>query len=830
MRGAQFVDPSALARIRNLELLARTVVDGFINGLHRAPHLGFSLDFAEHRGYEPGDDLRRVDWRVFARTDRYYVKQFEADSNANLVVALDVSSSMRYGSRRRHEARLRALPRRVAAVLLAPAARPRRPGHLRRREVREYVPPSARHLEFGLYALDRVAEGRPGALAAPLLRLTERLVRRGIVVVISDLYDEPEAIANAVRPLRYRGHDVIVFHVLDPAEIDFPFTEAASFEDLETGARMPIVPASVREQYQALVRQHTEALGRLFTDSRIDYALFNTVGAARPRAVPLPVGARAPEPGPLMSFLAPALLAGLLAIAIPIVVHLVQRERRTTQAFPSLMFLRRIPNQSVRRRAIRHWPLLALRILAFVLIALAFARPLLTAGGATVGGGAAARATWWCCSTGRRAWATAITGPARRTRRGASCGSSGPVDGGAVVFFAADVEVAARSDAGAGRARWSPPSTGRARARASRGSARRCARRPACWSRSSAPRREVVLDLRLPEVGLGPGAGHQAARRRDAHDDFGCRSACRQRGGRGLDARAGRPAPKGVLVTAAARVANYGAQPVTDREVTLEVDGHRVGAARVSVGAGRDGHRRRSRRSSWAAATPGVTARMAPDALPADDTFHALVTVGGQVPVLILESSNPAPDASLYLARALDVAAAPGFAARIVRADRVTPEEIAGAAVIVLNDTPPPAGAAGRALASAVHDGAGLLVVLGERSTWTDANFDLLPGKLGAPIDRSGTSGGTLGYIDFSHPAFEIFRSPRSGDLTAARIFRYRALSAPSKVLAQVRRWGGGGGGAEGGPRHASWRGRPRSTATGTTCRSSRCSCRSCTS
>jgi len=99
MRGAQFVDPSALARIRNLELLARTVVDGFINGLHRAPHLGFSLDFAEHRGYEPGDDLRRVDWRVFARTDRYYVKQFEADSNANLVVALDISPSMRYGSR-----------------------------------------------------------------------------------------------------------------------------------------------------------------------------------------------------------------------------------------------------------------------------------------------------------------------------------------------------------------------------------------------------------------------------------------------------------------------------------------------------------------------------------------------------------------------------------------------------------------------------------------------------------------------------------------------------------------------------------------------------------
>jgi hypothetical protein len=143
------------------------------------------------------------------------------------------------------------------------------------------------------------------------------------------------------------------------------------------------------------------------------------------------------------------------------------------------------------------------------------------------------------------------------------------------------------------------------------------------------------------------------------------------------------------------------------------------------------------------------------------------------------------PDASLYLARALEVAAAPGFAARIVRADRVTAEEMAGAAVVVLNDTPPPSGAAGRGLASAVRDGAGLLVVLGERSSWPGADLDLLPGTLGAPIDRSGTTGGTLGYIDLSHPAFEIFRSPRSGDLTAAHIFRYRTLSAPSKVLAR---------------------------------------------
>ena len=275
MRGAQFVDPAALARIRNLELLARTVVDGFINGLHRAPHLGFSLDFAEHRGYEPGDDLRRVDWRVFARTDRFYVKQFEADSNANVVVALDVSSSMRFAS-----GGITKLDygRYLAASLLYFSHQQRdRVGLVTfDEEVVEFVPPSARHLEFGLYALDRVGAGRPGALADPLRRLTERLVRRGIVVVISDFYDEPEAVAKAVRPLRHRGHDVIVFHVLDRAELEFPFDEVARFEDLETGDQLSIVPSALREQYRGLIREHTESLGRLFTDSRIDYSLFDT--------------------------------------------------------------------------------------------------------------------------------------------------------------------------------------------------------------------------------------------------------------------------------------------------------------------------------------------------------------------------------------------------------------------------------------------------------------------------------------------------------------------------------------------------------------------------
>lgn len=275
MIGARFIDSKALARLSSLELVARSVVDGFINGLHRAPHLGFSLDFAEHRGYEPGDDLRRVDWRLFARTDRFYVKQFEADSNANLVVLLDVSASMRFG-----RAGLSKIDygRYLAASLLYFS-------HLQRdrvglvtfdREVIAYVPPSARHLEFALFALDRVDAGREGRLAAPLLTATERLRRRGIAVIISDLYEEPDRVAAAIRPLRFRGHDVIVFHLLDPSERDFPFDEASSFEDLESGERLPVVPDALRAEYQDLVRRHVEALGRVLVDSRIDYALFDT--------------------------------------------------------------------------------------------------------------------------------------------------------------------------------------------------------------------------------------------------------------------------------------------------------------------------------------------------------------------------------------------------------------------------------------------------------------------------------------------------------------------------------------------------------------------------
>jgi uncharacterized protein (DUF58 family) len=273
--GAGFVDPKVLTRIDNLELVAKTVVDGFINGLHRSPYLGLSLDFAEHRPYMPGDDIRRIDWRLYARTDRYYVKEYEADTNANFMALLDVSRSMEYGSK--GISKLDYGKYLAASLAYFSSEQRDRVGLITfDNDIVDYVPPSAKHLEVVLHTLDRATPHRPGELLPPLRKIGESLRRRGIVVLISDFYEDPEAVFDAVKPLKFRGHDVLVFHLLDPAEIEFPFDEAASFEDLETGERMPIVPETQRARYRELIQGHIAKLHKLFTDARIDYGLFDT--------------------------------------------------------------------------------------------------------------------------------------------------------------------------------------------------------------------------------------------------------------------------------------------------------------------------------------------------------------------------------------------------------------------------------------------------------------------------------------------------------------------------------------------------------------------------
>ncbi|HEY6220164.1 MAG TPA: DUF58 domain-containing protein [Gemmatimonadaceae bacterium] len=291
--GAHLIDPTVLARIGNLELLARSVVDGFINGLHRAPHLGSSTDFAEHRQYMPGDDIRRIDWRLYARTDRYFIKQYEADTNTNFSVILDVSRSMRYGASEelKRVSKLEYGAFLAACLTYFSSLQRDRVGLVTvEGEVMDYVPSSSKHLRLVLHSLDRAlvagkeaaatdTRGGPATaptLSPPLRKISEMYRRRSMIAIISDLYEEPEAIVDAVNNLRGRGNDIMVFHLLDPSELEFPFVDSSSFVDLETGEKMPVIPEYLRKQYREVVRAHVETLGKLLRDQRIDYSLFDT--------------------------------------------------------------------------------------------------------------------------------------------------------------------------------------------------------------------------------------------------------------------------------------------------------------------------------------------------------------------------------------------------------------------------------------------------------------------------------------------------------------------------------------------------------------------------
>ena len=270
MPGQRFIDPDVLTRIDNLELVARAVVDGFISGLHRSHMLGMSVDFAEHRAYMPGDDVRRIDWRVYARTDRLYIKEFEADTNANLHLLLDISRSMDYGSGAVSKLEYAKF---LAASLAYLSVRQRdRIGLMTfDNDIVEVIPTSIKHFNTVLHSLDRLKAGGVSDFKKPLEKIAQSLRRRSLVVLISDLYEEPEQLLAAINQLRYRGNDLIVFHLLDPMELTLNLHDVSSVEDLESGAQMPIATEQFRDSYQQLVKDHQAELQRKFGASQIDY-------------------------------------------------------------------------------------------------------------------------------------------------------------------------------------------------------------------------------------------------------------------------------------------------------------------------------------------------------------------------------------------------------------------------------------------------------------------------------------------------------------------------------------------------------------------------------
>jgi len=250
-------------------------VEGFMHGLHRAPRLGHSTEFSEHRPYQPGDDLRRIDWRVYGRTDRYYIKEYEADTNASVVFALDVSKSMDFSSG--GVTKLQFARMMVAALAWFSQRQGDRVGLILYADtVRAYVPPSTRHLPLILHTLERAeAVGTGGGIDATD-SIAGLLGRTGVTVFLSDWYAPPEFVRQALGKVRVRGHDVVAFHLVDPAEKTLPYQEAASFEDLETGDRLSVVPENLRAGYQAAVAAHHEELETGLRRAGVDYAAIDT--------------------------------------------------------------------------------------------------------------------------------------------------------------------------------------------------------------------------------------------------------------------------------------------------------------------------------------------------------------------------------------------------------------------------------------------------------------------------------------------------------------------------------------------------------------------------
>jgi uncharacterized protein (DUF58 family) len=276
-REMRYLDPAILARLGTLELKARTVVEGFLSGLHRSPFKGFSVEFAEYRQYMPGDDLSTIDWKVYARSDRYYVKKFEEETNLECRLLVDVSGSMGYRSRGPSKLEYASY---LAASLAYLMQRQRDAVGLATFDHRivSMLPPSVRpgHLTAVLSALDRMQAGDRTGVARPFNQLADSLSKRGLVIVISDLLDEPEHVVEGLKHFRFRGTDVIVFHVLDPDELQFPFEMPARFTDPETGEEMTAAPRLVRKHYLEELRALLQRYERELRVSSIDYCLLDT--------------------------------------------------------------------------------------------------------------------------------------------------------------------------------------------------------------------------------------------------------------------------------------------------------------------------------------------------------------------------------------------------------------------------------------------------------------------------------------------------------------------------------------------------------------------------
>jgi uncharacterized protein (DUF58 family) len=282
----RFLQPSVLAAISSLELVAKTVVDGFVAGLHRSPDFGFSQEFAEYRAYSPGDDLRHVDWNVYARTERLYLKRYRGETNSLLTILLDASNSMQFGS---HGVNKMDYARYLAASLFYLAIHGQRDAAgliTFDDEIRNYIRPSTRQgqLHRLLAGLEQAEARARTDFSKPMRYFQELLKRRGIVLIVSDFWESPESIVRTIEPLRFHGNEVVLFHVLDPEDVHPKLNGPSILVDMETKAELEVTPDYSKNEYREKIAAHltdlrdrTQAAGMgyylLMTDRPLDDAL-----------------------------------------------------------------------------------------------------------------------------------------------------------------------------------------------------------------------------------------------------------------------------------------------------------------------------------------------------------------------------------------------------------------------------------------------------------------------------------------------------------------------------------------------------------------------------
>lgn len=274
----KYLRPDVVAKLSNMELVARLVVEGFITGLHKSPYHGFSVEFAEHRQYMPGDEIKHIDWKIYGKTDRYYIKQFEEETNLKSYVVLDASKSMSYSS----DGRMTKLEYAsfIAAALAQLMVQQRDAVGLTiyDEKVRTYMPPHATksYLREILRQLELIEASHKTATAESLHQIAERIKRRGLVIILSDLFDKPNEVMTAMRHFRHKKNEVIVMQVLDPMERSFAFGKDAVFKDLETSEELMTQPWHIQKAYQQEMKKFLDTYKKECREHNIDYVLLDT--------------------------------------------------------------------------------------------------------------------------------------------------------------------------------------------------------------------------------------------------------------------------------------------------------------------------------------------------------------------------------------------------------------------------------------------------------------------------------------------------------------------------------------------------------------------------